>query len=68
MTSQPGKKTIAMHILTNISRNKGNQAMEFGHLIQYNMRNMFLKNHTQNVMKKLFPDPRIRFVFLACQD
>ena len=30
MTSQPGKETIAVHILSNISRDKGNQAMKFG--------------------------------------
>ena len=31
--------------------------MKFGQLIEYSMRNTFLKNHTQNVMEKLFPDP-----------
>ena len=37
-----------MQILTNISRNKGNQAVEFGQLIEYNMRNIFLgKLHTK---------------------
>ena len=30
--------------------------MKFGHLIQYNMKNIFLKNHTQNVVEKLVPD------------
>ena len=30
--------------------------MEFGLLIEYNMRNFFLKNHTQNVVEKLFPE------------
>ena len=44
MTSQPGKQTIAIHILPNISRSKGNQAMKFGQLIKYNMRNIFLEN------------------------
>ena len=37
-----------MQILTNISRNKDNQAVEFGQLIEYNMRNIFLgKLHTK---------------------
>ena len=27
MTSQPGKQTITIHILTNILRSKGNQTM-----------------------------------------
>ena len=43
MTSQPGKQTIAIHILPNISRSKGNQAMKTGQLIEYNMRNIFLE-------------------------
>ena len=43
MTSQPGKQTIAIHILPNISRSKGNQTMKFGQLIEYNMRNIFLE-------------------------
>ena len=30
--------------------------MKFGQLKEYNMRNIFLKNHTQNVVEKLFPD------------
>ena len=41
MTSQPGQKTIAIHILINISRSKGNQAMKFGQLIEYHLRNIF---------------------------
>ena len=28
MTSQPGKETTAIHMLPNISRNKGNQTMK----------------------------------------
>ena len=48
MTSQPGKQTIAIHILSNFSRSKGNQTMIFGQSIEYNMKNIFLKkNHTQ---------------------
>ena len=31
--SQPGLKTIAIHILPNISQSKGNQTMKFGQLI-----------------------------------
>ena len=41
MTSQPGQKTIVIHILPNISRSNGNQTMKFGQLIEYNMRNIF---------------------------
>ena len=42
MMPQPGYQTIALHILLNISRGKGNQTMKLGYLIEYNMRNIFL--------------------------
>ena len=38
-----------------ISSSKSNQKMKFGQLIEYNMRNIFLENHTQNVVDKLDP-------------
>ena len=41
MTSQPGLQTIAILILSNISRSKGNQTTKFGQLLEYNMRNIF---------------------------
>ena len=31
--------------------------MKFGQLIEYNMRNIFLGNHTQTMVEKLLPDP-----------
>ena len=43
MTSQPGKQTIIIHTLPNISRSKGNQTMKFGQLIEYNTRNIFFE-------------------------
>ena len=43
MTSQPGYQTIAINILPNISRGKGNQTMKFGQLIEYKMRNIFVE-------------------------
>ena len=48
MTPQPGKQTIAIHILPNISRNKSSQTMKFGQLIENNMETFFFKNHKQN--------------------
>ena len=36
-------KTIVTHLLPNMSRIKGNQAMKFGQLIQYKMRSIFVK-------------------------
>ena len=55
VTSQPGLQTMAIHTLPNISRSKGNQTMKFNQLIEHNMR-----NHTQNVLEKLFPDPYLK--------
>ena len=42
MTSQLGKQTI--HIMPNISKNKRNQSMKLGQLIDYNTKNFFLEN------------------------
>ena len=41
MMSESGKQTIAIHILPSVSRSKGNQAMKFAQLLQYNMKNTF---------------------------
>ena len=50
--------TIATHILANISRSKDNQAIKSGQLIEYSMRNIFLKIHISNVVKVLLPGPK----------
>ena len=57
MTSQPGKQTIAINILPNISESKGNQTMRFGQLTEYNMRNMFLKKSYTSYSEKTIPRP-----------
>ena len=51
-----GKKTIAIHILPNISRSKGNRTIKFGQLIEHNKRNIFLEKSHTKVVEKLFPD------------
>ena len=57
MTSQPGKQTIAIHILPDISRSKSNQTMSFGRLIEYNTRNIFLERYIgKYLVENLFPD------------
>ena len=43
MTSQSGLQTVEIHILPKILRNKGNQAIKFGQLIEHNMRKIFLE-------------------------
>ena len=45
ITSQPEKQTIVMHILSNISKKKGNKTM---------------KKQTQNMVEKQFPDPFLK--------
>ena len=45
-----------INILPDILRGKGNHTMKFDQIIEYNMRNIFLKNHTQNLVAKLVPD------------
>ena len=57
MTSQPGKQTIAIHTLPNISRIKGNQIVKFVQLIQYDMRNTFLKKSYAKYGEETIPRP-----------
>ena len=34
--------------------------MESGQLIEYNLKKFYSKNHTQNVVEELFPDPFLK--------
>ena len=43
MTCQTGKQAIVIYVLPNIVRNKDNQAVKFGQLREYNMKNIFLE-------------------------
>ena len=56
MRSLPEKQTIVIYILPDISRSNGYQTMKFGHIIE----TFFLKNHSQNVMDKIFPDSYLK--------
>ena len=60
MTSQTAQQIIAIHILPNISRSKGCRTMKFVQLVEYNIANIFLKNHPIIVMENLVPDPFIK--------
>ena len=57
MTSQPGKQTIAVHMLSNISRSKGDQTIKFGQLIEDNMRNIFLQKSCTKCGGETIPRP-----------
>ena len=50
------KKIVAIHVLPNISKIKGNQTMKFGQFIEYNIRSIFLQNHAENEKERLLPD------------
>ena len=50
MTSQTGQQIITIHILSNISRSKDNQAMKFDQLIEYKIKNISLQNPSQNAV------------------
>ena len=43
MMSQTGKQIIAIYILLNISKSKGNQTVKFGQKMECNMRNIFFE-------------------------
>ena len=50
-----------MHILPYTSRRKVNKTMKYSQLIKYNIeKHFFLKNHTQNVVEKISPDPSLK--------
>ena len=57
MASQPWKQTTSIHILSNTSRSKDNQAMKFGHLIEFNMTNIFLKKSSIKYSGETIPRP-----------
>ena len=57
MTFQPGKQTIAIHILPNISGSKSNQTMKFGQLIKFKTRNIFLEKSCTKCDEETIPRP-----------
>ena len=57
MMSHNGSQTIATHTLPNISRNKGNQTMKFGQVIEYNMKNIFLEKSYTKYGGETIPRP-----------
>ena len=49
-----------MHMLPNISRNKNNQAMKFGQLIEHNMRSIFVEKSYAKCGGETIPDPFLK--------
>ena len=56
MASKPGQQTIAICILPNISRSKGNQTARFDQLIKYN-RNIFVEKSYTKYAGEIIPRP-----------
>ena len=54
---QAGLQIIAIHILTNISRSKDYHVMKFVHLIEYNMRKVFLEISYTKYVGDTIPRP-----------
>ena len=48
---------IAMHILPNISRSKGNQTIKLGQLIEHNLRNIFVEKSYTKCAAETVPRP-----------
>ena len=57
MLWQPGNQTSALYILPNISRSKDNQTIKFVHLIDYNMRHVFVEKSYTKYGGETIPKP-----------
>ena len=53
LTSQTTQQISTIHVLSNTSISKSNQAMKFGQLIKYSVRDIFFKNYAENDVGKL---------------
>ena len=63
LTSQTGQKIIRIHTLPNISSSKANQTMKFGQLINWKVRNIFLKkSYKEDQFQRLVPRTSWRLV------
>ena len=65
MTSKLGWQTVTIHILPNISRRNDNQTMKFDQLIEYNMRNIFLKKSYAKYGGETIPRPLSKYSKLS---
>ena len=60
MLTLTGQPMIAIHLLPKTARGKSSQTIKFCQLQNITQEIFFLKNRTQNVVKKLVPDPFIK--------
>ena len=61
MTQNNGQQIITIHILPNISINKGNQTMKFDQLIKQIVKNIFLQNSCRKLGRETSPRPLFAF-------
>ena len=54
-----------MHILSNISRSKGNQTMKIGQLGEYNLRNIFAEKSYKECASEIIPRPLSKILKLS---
>ena len=66
MTSQTGKETIAIGIMPNNSRSKGNQTVKFGQLIEFNMRDIFVEKSFKKYGGESSPRPFFKKIKIEC--
>ena len=59
MTSQPGQQIITIHKLFNIARNRANQTMKFGQLIEYNVRDFFREKSYTNCGRPFYKKSKL---------
>ena len=52
MTPQVGQQLFIIHLLPDISKSKGNLAINFGQLIEYNARILFLQKSYKKLDKQ----------------
>ena len=57
ITSQTGKQIITIYVLPSITRSTGNQTKKIYSVNRTKQEIFFLKNHEQNVVKKLILNP-----------
>ena len=55
--SQPGKQTITVHVLANVSSSTWNQSVKFGHLIEHNMGSIFLQKLCRKWSREIISKP-----------
>ena len=59
MTSQPGKQTVQIDILSNISRTKENQAMKLGQLMKYFSEKSYSKYGEKTIPRPFSEKPKL---------